>query len=287
MESSQYREMGEEYDITLTLSDKSVDSPEEVGSIPIVSQTGQSYKLSELAEVKFTTGYTKILHRDKYKAIKFSGSPAPGVPMGNVTAEMEKHLENIDLPAGYKYEWGGTVEMMDKMLADMLFAFVLAVVLTYMLLAAILESFLQPFFILLTLPLALIGVFLSLFYTGISFAITSLMAIIMLIGIVVNNAILMLDYTNQLVRNEGMNVKDALIEACPVKLRPIIMATIAIILGMLPLALGIGAAGKEMRIPLGVVSIGGLIVSTLLTLVVIPAFYYVTSKSKDTKTADE
>jgi HAE1 family hydrophobic/amphiphilic exporter-1 len=103
----------------------------------------------------------------------------------------------------------------------------------------------------------------------------------MLIGIVVNNAILMLDYTNQLVRDEGMGIKDALVKACPTKLKPILMSTIAIILGMLPMALGIGDAGKEMRIPLGVVSIGGLIVSTFLTLFVIPSFYYVTSKKKD------
>jgi HAE1 family hydrophobic/amphiphilic exporter-1 len=147
--------------------------------------------------------------------------------------------------------------------------------LTYMLLAAILESFIQPVFILLTVPLAIIGVLASLYYTHISFAITSMMAIIMLIGIVVNNAILMLDYTNQLVRERGMDVKSALIEACPTKLKPIIMSTIAIILGMLPLAIGLGSAGVEMRQPLGVVSIGGLMVSTLLTLFVIPAFYYV------------
>jgi HAE1 family hydrophobic/amphiphilic exporter-1 len=106
------------------------------------------------------------------------------------------------------------------------------------------------------------------------------MAIIMLIGIVVNNAILILDYTNQLRREQGMLPKDALLEACPTKLKPQIMATVAIILGMLPLALGIGAAGKEMRIPMGIVAIGGLIASTILTLFVIPAFYYLTSRSK-------
>ncbi len=106
------------------------------------------------------------------------------------------------------------------------------------------------------------------------------MAIIMLIGIVVNNAILILDYTNQLRREEGKTPKEALIEACPTKLKPIIMSTTAIILGMLPLALGIGDAGAEMRVPLGVVAIGGLAISTILTLIVIPAFYYITSKEK-------
>ena len=106
------------------------------------------------------------------------------------------------------------------------------------------------------------------------------MAIIMLIGIVVNNAILILDYTNQLRREEGKTPKEALVEACPTKLKPIIMSTTAIILGMFPLALGIGDAGAEMRVPLGVVAIGGLAISTILTLIVIPAFYYITSKEK-------
>jgi HAE1 family hydrophobic/amphiphilic exporter-1 len=165
--------------------------------------------------------------------------------------------------------------MMNEMVADMSFAFMLAILLTFLLLSAILESFIQPIFILLTVPLAIIGVLASLYFTGISFAITSLMAIIMLIGIVVNNAILMLDYTNQLVREKGAGVKEALIEACPTKLKPIFMSTLAIILGMMPLAIGFGSSGVEMRQPLGVVSIGGLIVSTVLTLFVIPAFYYI------------
>ena len=277
--ASKYMEGGEEYDITVTMSDFSIDSPEKIGMISLPSRRGVVYRLSQLADIKFTKSYSKILHRDKYTSIQFTGAPSPGVPLGNITDEIDVRIADIDLPPGYKIIWSGNAEMMKEMVADMGFAFILAIVLTYMLLAAILESFLQPVFILLTLPLALIGVFMSLYYTGISFAITSLMAIIMLIGIVVNNAILMLDYTNQLVRERGMDVKSALIEACPTKLKPIVMSTLAIILGMLPLALGIGSAGVEMRMPLGVVSIGGLLVSTLLTLFIIPAFYYLTSKS--------
>ncbi|MCO6472603.1 MAG: efflux RND transporter permease subunit [Melioribacteraceae bacterium] len=278
LEFSKYREEGDEYDITITMKDSNVDTPEKVGNIPIVTQSGMVYRISQLADVDFTVGYTKILHRNKYTTIQFTGSPAPDVPLGNVTSEIESRLNEMDFPPGYSFSWGGNVKMMNAMISDMLFAFVLAIILTYMLLAAILESFLQPFFILLTIPLAMIGVFASLYHTNISFAITSLMALIMLIGIVVNNAILMLDYTNQLVREEGTPVREALIEACPTKLKPILMSTIAIILGMLPMALGIGDAGKEMRIPLGVVSIGGLLVSTFLTLFVIPSFYYVTSR---------
>ena len=279
--ASKYFEKGDEYDIVLTMNDESVNTPEKIGNISIPSRRGVMYRISQLATLKFTKGYSKLLHRDKYLAIQFTGAPAPGVPLGNVTDEIGKRLKTIQLPAGYKIKWGGMVTMMHDMVSDMRFAFILAMILTYLLLAAILESFVQPIFILLTVPLAIIGVLASLYYTNISFAITSLMAIIMLIGIVVNNAILMLDYTNQLVRSKGMKVKDALIEACPTKLKPIIMSTLAIILGMLPLAIGIGSAGVEMRQPLGVVSVGGLLVSTILTLFVIPAFYYLFEGRKE------
>ncbi|MBU2492603.1 MAG: efflux RND transporter permease subunit [Bacteroidetes bacterium] len=280
LEASKYRELGNEYDITLTVNDEAVSSPENISRIPVFSQKGVMYRLAQLANIEFTNGYTKILHRDKYTSIQFTGSPATGVPLGNVTGAIESRLSEINLPSGYKISWGGNTKMMNEMVADMLFAFVLAIVLTYMLLAAILESFLQPLLILLTLPLALIGVFSFLYYSNVAFGITSLMGLIMLIGIVVNNAILMLDYTNQLVREEGIIAKDALVKACPTKLKPILMSTLALILGMLPMAIGIGDAGKEMRIPLGIVSIGGLLVSTVLTLIVIPAFYYLTSAKK-------
>ncbi len=278
IQSAKYRERGDEYDITVTLNDNSVDSPEKIGNISVATRNG-SYRLSQLANVRFTTGYTKILHRDKFTSIQFTGSPAAGVPLGNVTGEIDKRIAGIDLPPGYNFKWGGNVKMMNDMVSDMLFAFFLAVLLTYMLLSAILESFIQPILIMITVVLGLIGVILSLYITNIAFNITSLMAIIMLIGIVVNNAILILDYTNQLRREKGYVSHDALLEAAPTKLKPQIMTSVAIILGMLPLALGIGEAGKEMRIPLGVVSIGGLIASTILTLYVIPAFYYLTTKS--------
>jgi hydrophobic/amphiphilic exporter-1 (mainly G- bacteria), HAE1 family len=279
LESSKYREFGNEYDITVTLDDESVNSPEKIGNITVASPMG-SFRLSQLADIEFTTGYTKILHRDKYTAIEFTGAPGAGVPLGNVTSEIDKHIATMDLPAGYQIKWGGNVKMMNEMVVDMIFAFFLAFLLTYMLLAAILESLWQPVLIMLTVLLAMIGVIISLYITNLSFGVTSLMSIIMLIGIVVNSAILMLDYTNQLRREEGKTPRESLLIACPTKLKPILMSTTAIILGMLPLAIGIGDAGKEMRMPLGVVAIGGLAVSTVLTLVVIPAFYYITSKEK-------
>ncbi|MCW8806451.1 MAG: efflux RND transporter permease subunit, partial [Ignavibacteriaceae bacterium] len=279
IQSAKYRESGDEYDITVTLDDQSVNSPEKAGNISVASRYG-SFRLTQLADVEFTTGFTKILHRDKFTSIMFTGAAAPGTPLGNITNELEKRWSELDLPPGYSFKWGGSVKMMNDMIQDMIFAFFLAVLLTYMLLSAILESFWQPVMIMITVMLGLLGVILALYITNTAFGITSLMSIIMLIGIVVNNAILILDYTNQLRREQGYSPKDALMEAAPTKLKPQIMASIAILLGMLPLAIGIGDAGKEMRMPLGIVAIGGLIASTILTLFVIPAIYYLTSKAK-------
>lgn len=279
IQSAKYREVGNEYDITVTLDDESVNTPEKAGNITVATKQG-SFRLAQLADIRFTTGFTKILHRDKFTSIMFTGAAALGVPLGNVTGEIEKRFEEFNLPSGYYFRWGGNVKMMNDMIQDMIFAFFLAVLLTYMLLSAILESFWQPIIIMTTVVLGLLGVILALFITNTAFSITSLMSIIMLIGIVVNNAILILDYTNQLRREQGYMPKDALLEACPIKLKPQLMTSIAIILGMLPLALGIGDAGREMRMPLGIVAIGGLIASTILTLFVIPAIYYLTSKAK-------
>ena len=168
--------------------------------------------------------------------------------------------------------------MMQETTVDMVRTFILAVILTYMLLSAILESFAQPVLILATVPLALIGVVLSLLIAGQTFNIVSMMSIIMLVGIVVNNAILIMDYVN-IKRRDGYSVHDALMEAGKMKLKPIVMSTLAIIFGMLPMAIGIGSTGAEMTRPMGIVSIGGLVVSTFLTLIIIPAFYFITTKN--------
>jgi len=186
----------------------------------------------------------------------------------------------MQLPSGYKLDWGLLATEMDKTVRGIAMAFIIATLLTYMLLAAILEDLIQPAIILLTVPLGMIGVIWSIVLTGLSMNIISMLSIVMLIGIVVNNAILQLDYTNILVRERNMSIGQALLEACPTKLKPILMSNIAIILGMLPMALGIGSAGKEMRQPMGVVSIGGLIASTLLSLFFIPVVYNMISRKK-------
>ncbi len=276
--ATRYREAGNEYDIRVCLTDESVDSPEKVGNITVITPNGK-YRLSQFADITFTEGYSQILHKEKFKSIQFTGYVAPGFNLGGVVGVIQQQTADLELPSGYKIDWGGDAEMMQKTAIDMLRTFFIALLLTYMLLAAILESLTQPLMILGTVPLALIGVFVAMFITGKTLNTISMMAIVMLLGIVVNNAILLLDYTN-ILRKQGKSVRDALLEACPTKLKAIIMATIAIMLGMMPLALGIGSSGAEIRQPMGIVSIGGLVVSAVFTLIVIPAIYNLSAKSE-------
>lgn len=276
--AGKYRESGNEYDIRLKMTKESVDTPEEIGNISILSPTG-IYRISQLADVQFTSGYSTIMHTDKYKSIEFNGYNAPGVPLGNIKDAIDEKAAQIAFDQGYRLEWKGSAKLMQETVVDMFRTFIIALLLTYMLLAAILESLTQPLMILATVPLALIGVVAALVFTGVTMNMISMMAIVMLLGLVVNNAILQMDYANQLQR-QGKSVKDALLEACPTKLKPIIMATVAIILGMMPMALGIGSSGVEFRQPMGLVSIGGMVVSTIMGLFVIPAFYHLFSKSK-------
>ncbi|MEA1980981.1 MAG: efflux RND transporter permease subunit [candidate division Zixibacteria bacterium] len=284
--ATQYRDDGEEYDIRILTDDASFDTPEKLGKLSVFGN-GRSYTLSQLADLKFTEGFSTIMHIDKYKAIQFTAATAPGVSMGTVMDEIDVYLDELILPSGYKIDWGGDAEMMNKTIVDMLSALILAFILTYMLLAGILENLVQPLLVLGTFPLALMGVIFAMLITGSTMNVISMMAIVMLLGIVVNNAILILDYVNVLVREQGKSIREALIEAAPVKMRPILMSSIAIILGMMPMALGMGDAGREMRQPMGIISIGGLIVSTLLTLVVIPSVYNIFSRSKKTQKIDK
>lgn len=285
MVSTQYQEGGNQYDINISLDDSELATPDRIGDIN-VSVMGQTYLLSQLADVRFAPATNKIIHRDRAKSIVFSGDVAEGASLGDVISGINERLDGYKLPGGYKIVWGGDAEVLGATVTDMIRTFILAILLTYMLLAAILESFVQPLFIMATVPLALIGVIFSLLLTGFSLNIVSMLSIVMLVGIVVNNAILLLDYAN-IRRREGDSPHDALLAAGEMKLKPIIMSSLAVVIGMVPMALGIGSSGAELRQSMGVVSIGGLIVSSFLTLIIIPAFYYLTSRTAANKQAAE
>jgi multidrug efflux pump subunit AcrB len=198
---------------------------------------------------------------------------AEGRPPGDVGSDVQALLKRMepDLPPGYRFQVGGATEDMNDSFNAALAAIGMAIIFIYLILASQFGSFLQPFAIMASLPLSLIGVFLALLLTGTTLNLFSIIGFIMLMGLVTKNAILLVDFTNQGIR-EGKPLYQAILEAGQVRLRPILMTTLAMIFGMLPMALGLGEGG-ETQAPMGRAIIGGVITSTLLTLVVVPVLY--------------
>jgi HAE1 family hydrophobic/amphiphilic exporter-1 len=222
-----------------------------------------------------------IMRVDKERTIQVDVELIPGYATTGVHTAISSALAaQVKFPAGYGEKAAGLLKSMNDSIADMLQVVIIAILLTYMLLCVILESFKQPLFILSTVPLSMIGVVIAVIVTRVTLNTIALIGIVMLIGIVVNNAILLLDYYNQLRREKGLSLKEGLYEACPAKLKAILMSNIAIILGMIPMALGIGASMAEMRAPMGVVMIGGVVSSTVFTLWLIPCLELVFTRKK-------
>jgi HAE1 family hydrophobic/amphiphilic exporter-1 len=180
-------------------------------------------------------------------------------------------IAGMSLPANYRIDFGGEQEEMTKSFQSLIWAFALSALLVYMIMAAQFENLIHPFLIMFTIPMGLSGTFLLLWATGLSINVISIIGIVISVGIVTDNAIVKLDYTNQL-RREGMGLREAVCEGSAVRLRPILMATATTVIGLLPLSLGIGE-GAELQQPLGVAVMGGLISSTFLTLILIPVVY--------------
>jgi HAE1 family hydrophobic/amphiphilic exporter-1 len=264
-----YREAGVERDIRVRLTEESRNRTSELGSMQIRSHNG-IVPISSLGSVDEQAGETTIQRDEKQRTVQIDAYIGGG-SLTTLASQIQLALDEIGFPPGYSYEITGEFEMFQESLTEMLKALVMAIVLTYIVLAMILESYIHPFTIMLTLPLGFVGAVFSLFLARASLNIFSMMAIIMLVGIVVNNAILILDFTHQL-REKGMNITDALIEAAPIRLRPIVMTNIAIAIALLPQAMGSGA-GSFYRIPMAVVTIGGVLVAAVFTLFLIPVIY--------------
>ncbi|MGL1900974.1 MAG: efflux RND transporter permease subunit [Fibrobacterales bacterium] len=271
--ATQYREGVDEYDVTVKFAESDRKKRSDILSLPILSPRGV-IPLASFVEESASEGPTTISRKNKERMVKISTNLVPGMTPGDVQKQLDPYIESLNLKGDTRITFGGNAEMMADAAADFLIAIVMAIILTYVLLTALLESFLQPIIIMSTIPLGLIGVIWSLFLSGSAISIISLMAIVMLIGIVVNNGILILDYANHLMRNEGLTLREAAIKGAASKFRAIVMTNIATIMAMMPLALGLGA-GAEMRQPMAIASIGGLIVSTTLTLFFVPMLYWV------------
>lgn len=268
---TKYVEGDTEFDLRVVLDKSSRVKAEDVGAITLINHSGQPVQLSQLAAIYYGKGPSVVSRKDRERLVTVAANLSGEVPLGQVNAAVEKEINAIGVPDGVRVFYGGDTENMRDMFSDMSIALSMAVLFVYIIMVSLFESYVHPFTIMFSLPMALVGAFAGLALTGSTLNMFSLIGIIMLMGLVTKNAILLVDFTNTL-RSRGVEMREALLEAGRIRLRPIIMTTATMIFGMMPLALALGS-GAEMRQGMAIVVIGGLTSSTLLTLVLVPVVY--------------
>ena len=259
---------GQRYDIRLKADENEMKQTTDLSKIYLRSASGELVRLDAVASFTPALGAAVIGRYDMQYSANFYANPS--MPLGDAVTLVKETAAKI-LPTNYTLKMTGQAEEFGKTFKNIKFVFILAFILLYMVLASQFNSFVQPVIIMLAQPLAIIGGLIALLLSGDSLNIYSMIGLVLLIGLVAKNSILLVDLTNQL-RERGASINAALKEACPIRLRPVVMTSLTIILALLPAALGLGA-GSETNKPLSVAIIGGMISSTLLTLVVVPAAY--------------
>ncbi len=276
-EAGQYTEDGEEYDVYVRMQEKDRHSHADIEDLPILTPKGY-VPATALFDIEDGNGPTKIQRKRKMSRIDVSMNLLPGHTTGEIMGKVGKIAEEMkaagELPEGVYTGFGGNADMQNDMVKEFVAAILMAILLTYILLVALLESFMQPFIIMTTIPMGAIGVVIALVLTGNSLSMIAFMAIVMLIGVVVNNAILLLDEANRLLRSGSMGRRSAMLTAAKSKFQPIALATFASIVAQLPLAFGIGGDVAAMTKPMGIASVGGLAISAILTMYLIPTFFW-------------
>lgn len=277
-DQTKYKENGEEYPINLTLDKGDRMNIESVRNLTIKNSKGAIVRLDEIATINETLGQAVLERTDKLNTIKVT-SAAVGRPSGTIVADIQKKLETVSLPKGVTLDYLGDAKNQKEAFGSLGLAMLLGILLVYLIMVALYESVVYPFVVLFSIPVAIIGALLALALSMETLSIFAIVGLIMLLGLVAKNGILIVDFTNQL-RSEGLAVKEALIEAGKERLRPILMTTIAMIVGMLPIALAHGA-GAEVKNGMAWVIIGGLTSSLLLTLVLVPAMYLIIERLRE------
>ncbi len=276
--ASQYRERGNEYEI-LVRADRSFRSDvRNLEEMALTTPTGRVVPLSSVATVRTELGPMAIARKNQQRLAQVTMT-VPGKNLGAVTAELEERLRRVVLPEGFTTRIAGTAEDMQESFSYLDIALLVAILLVYMVMASQFESLLHPFVIIFSVPLAAVGVMLALWSTDTSMGVTAIIGLIMLAGIVVNNAIVLVDFINQL-KAEGLATRPAIEQAGRLRLRPILMTAATTVLGMVPLALELGS-GAELWSPLARTVIGGLTASTFLTLLVVPVIYSLVEGGRD------
>ena len=271
-QAASYRSGGEQFPITVRLRPEDRLSVQDLDNVSVQTPNGESVPLSTLVDTDRGRGPTEIRRINGQRVTYISATLNSDAVLGEVVERARDNLADLTLPEGFSITFGGEYREQQKAQTDFLIAIIMALILIYMVMAGQFERFLDPLVVMFSVPLVLIGVLPTLVLTGTTVNIQSVMGLVMLIGIVVNNAIVLVDYINLMRREHEMDLLPAVAEAGRLRLRPILMTTLTTVLGLIPLALGIGA-GAEIQAALARVVIGGLLASTLVTLVLIPAAY--------------
>ena len=248
------------------------------------STAAESFKLSEVATIEETVSLNSISHSEQRRYVTVSAGIAEGYNVTKVSADVEKAVAGVTLPEGVKISFAGENEMIMEAMQQLLLMLLLGIVLVYFIMVAQFQSLSSPFIVMFTIPLAFTGGFLALLIAGIEVSVISLIGFVMLVGIIVNNGIVLVDYINQL-RLEGLERREAIIEAGITRLRPILMTSITTILGLVVMAFAKNA-GTALMQPVALVCIGGLTYATLMTLLVVPCMYDIVAR-KDLRKVDE
>jgi multidrug efflux pump subunit AcrB len=269
-----YSSGGRRIDVRLKLMASQRSRPEDIARLQVRTRSGQLVPLSSLVTTVERPALQAITRRDRERAISIYANVAPGHSQNEAIAFVE--TMGKDLPVGNRLVLGGASVAFRESMGSLLFAMVMGIAIAYMILASQFNSFKHPVTIITILPLSIAGAAFALLLTGRSLNVFSMIGLLLLMGIVKKNSIILVDYANNF-RNQGFSARESMEKAGPIRLRPILMTAVATLMAAIPPALGLGS-GSEIRTPMAIAVIGGLVLSTVLSLVVVPAFYVVTDK---------
>jgi HAE1 family hydrophobic/amphiphilic exporter-1 len=269
---TRFRDQGEEFDIRVQLDKESRSDKNDIENIPLMTPFGKQIPLRAVADIDYSKAPAQIIREDQERMVSVNVDVS-GRDLQSVTKDVENALQGITIPNDFRLEIGGVAEDQQESFLYLGLALLVAIILTYMVMASQFESLVDPFIILFTIPLSSIGVALGLFITNTDLSVMALVGMVMLVGIVVNNGIVLVDYINQL-RNRGLDLYDAIKQGGIIRMRPVLMTALTTILAMLPLGLGLGESGENWA-PMARSVMGGLAAGAILTLLVVPVIYAV------------
>jgi multidrug efflux pump subunit AcrB len=269
---AQFRGPENDYDINIRLDNFNRRNTTDIGNLTFINNDGQAIRLSQFADITQSSGPSKLERQDRVASVSIN-SQVIGRPTGSVGADIQDKLAKLEVPKGITISYGGDLKNQSEGFGTLGIALLASIIFVYLIMVGLYDSYVYPLVVLFSIPLAMIGALLALALSAKTLSIFSILGIIMLIGLVAKNAIMVVDFTNKL-KSEGVAVKEALIESVRIRFRPILMTTLAMVIGMLPIALA-GGPGAEWKNGLAWALIGGLTSSMFLTLIVVPVIYYI------------